>query len=154
MPAPILRTSFEEVKAPDGVGEKPPKVPETSRPVSVCQAPASPSAPSAQARKGAPLFENSIGLNGFSAGLRPFRNWALGVDGTAGAWGRDEIRNAEGHFAVLPMPGSAGYITFMETGFGRRTPRRRLSLPLRVVCHRATIYCPSLLFPMPSPLAP
>lgn len=45
----------------------------------------------------------------FSKSGAPFRNWALGADGTAGAWGRDEIRNAEGHFAVLPMPGSTGY---------------------------------------------
>ena len=33
----------------------------------------------------------------------------LGTGREAGSWGRDEIRNAEGHFAVLPMPGSAGY---------------------------------------------
>lgn len=31
-----------------------------------------------------------------------FRNWALGADGAAGAWGRDECRNAEGHFGVFP----------------------------------------------------
>lgn len=59
-------------------------------------APALPSPPSTQARKGARLFENSIGLNGFSSGPRPFRNWARSGDGSAGAWGRDEIRNIVG----------------------------------------------------------
>lgn len=29
-----------------------------------------------------------------------FRNWALGGDGSAGAWGRDEIRNITGSFGI------------------------------------------------------
>ena len=57
------------------------------------QAPAVPSAPSTQFRKRARLFENSIGLNGFSAGLRPFRNWALGQSADAGAWKADSFRS-------------------------------------------------------------
>lgn len=56
-----------------------------------------------------PNAANPTGLYLPLHGGQFFRAWALGVDGTAGAWGRDEIRNAEGHFAVLPMPGSAGY---------------------------------------------
>ena len=73
------------------------------------QAPAARSLPSAQARKRARLFENSIGLNGFSAGLRPFRNWVLGQSEGAGAWYRDEIREIEGALQRLPQPQS-GYI--------------------------------------------
>ena len=38
----------------------------------------------------------------FSKSRARFRNWALGADGAAGAWGRDECRNAEGHFGVFP----------------------------------------------------
>ena len=45
----------------------------------------------------------------FSKSRARFRAWVLGTGREAGSWGRDEIRNAEGHFAVLPMPGSAGY---------------------------------------------
>lgn len=30
-----------------------------------------------------------------------FRNWVLGADGTAGAWGRDEIRNVTGSFSAV-----------------------------------------------------
>ena len=85
--------AFEEVKAPEGVGENPPKVPETSRPVSVCQAPASLLWPSAQARKGAALFENSIGLKGFPPYLRPFRNWALGNINDPGAYKADTFKS-------------------------------------------------------------
>ena len=67
------------------------------------QAPASRSLPSIQARKRARLFENSIGLNGFSAGPRPFRNWARSGDGSAGAWGRDEIRNITGSINIMRL---------------------------------------------------
>ena len=88
------------------------------------QEPAVPSAPSAQFRKGAPLFENSIGLKGFSLCLRPFRNWALGQSKGAGAWGRDEIRNAEGHFAVLPAPGSTGYGFYGDGLWGKDASRK------------------------------
>ena len=45
----------------------------------------------------------------FSKSRARFRNWVLGQSADAGAWGRDEIRNAEGHFVVLPMSGSTGY---------------------------------------------
>ena len=68
-------------------------------------APASALCPSTQFRKRARLFENSIGLNGFSAGPRPFRNWALGVDGTAGAWGSDAVRNIVGKIGAIPHGG-------------------------------------------------
>lgn len=64
-------------------------------------APAVSSTPSTQARKGAPLFENFIGLKGFSPSPRPFRNWTLGADRSAGAWGRDEIRNVTGSFSAI-----------------------------------------------------
>ena len=64
-------------------------------------APASALCPSAQFRKRARLFENSIGLNGFSAGPRPFRAWVLGQEREAGSWGRDEIRNITGAVAEL-----------------------------------------------------
>ena len=33
----------------------------------------------------------------FSKSRARFRNWVLGAGGTAGAWGRDEIRNMTGH---------------------------------------------------------
>ena len=69
------------------------------------QAPASRDSPSAQARKRARLFENSIGLNGFSAGLRPFRAWVLGADGMAGAWGSDAVRNIVGKIGAIPHGG-------------------------------------------------
>ena len=73
------------------------------------QPPASPPVPSAQFRKRARLFENSIGLNGFSAGLWPFRAWVLGAAEGAGAWHRDEIREIEGALQRLPQPQS-GYV--------------------------------------------
>ena len=72
-------------------------------------APASALCPSAQARKGRGPGHNRRKHYAIFKELPPFRAWALGADGTAGAWGRDEIRNAEGHFAVLPAPGSTGY---------------------------------------------
>ena len=86
-----------------------PILPTTLRTASDPHAPAVPSLPSVQARKRARLFENSIGLNGFYAGPRPFRAWALGTTGEAGAWGRDEIREIEGALQRLPQPRS-GYI--------------------------------------------
>ena len=57
------------------------------------QLPASRSAPSTQFRKGARLFENFIGLKGFSPSPRPFRAWALGADREAGSWQKDELRS-------------------------------------------------------------
>lgn len=60
----------------------------------------------------------------FSKSGAPFRNWVLGADGTAGAWGRDEIRDAEGHFAVLPVPGSTGY-GFYGDGLWGKDPSRK-----------------------------
>ena len=77
--------------------------------VSPCQAPAARSWPSTQARKGAPLFENFIGLKGFSPSPRPFRAWALEGEREAGSWGRDEIREIEGALQRSPQPQS-GYI--------------------------------------------
>ena len=56
-----------------------------------------------------PNSANPTGLYLPLHGGQFFRAWVLGTGREAGSWGRDEIRNAEGHFAVLPMPGSAGY---------------------------------------------
>ena len=66
-------------------------------------APAVSSTPSTQARKGAPLFENFIGLKGFSPSPRPFRAWALGQEREAGVWGRDEIRNITGSVNIMRL---------------------------------------------------
>ena len=57
------------------------------------QLPASLPVPSVQFRKRARLFENSIGLNGFSAGPRPFRAWTLGQEREAGAWQGDTLKS-------------------------------------------------------------
>ena len=65
-------------------------------------APAVSSTPSTQARKGAPLFENFIGLKGFSPSLRPFRAWVHGADRSAGAWGSDAVRNVVGKIGAIP----------------------------------------------------
>ena len=37
----------------------------------------------------------------FSKSRARFRNWVLGADGMAGAWGRDEIRNVTGSFSAI-----------------------------------------------------
>ena len=74
-------------------------MPETSRPVSVCHAPASLLCPSVQFRKGAPLFENSIGLKGFSPCLRPFRAWALGAGESAGTYNAPGLPEIKGEAA-------------------------------------------------------
>ena len=73
------------------------------------QAPAARSCPSAQFRKGRRPAEKPFNPMEFSKSRARFRNWVLGQSADAGAWGRDEIRNAEGHFVVLPMSGSTGY---------------------------------------------
>ena len=62
------------------------------------QAPAARSCPSTQFRKRARLFENSIGLNGFFAGLRPFRNWVLGADGMAGGYNAPGLPELTGEY--------------------------------------------------------
>ena len=116
MPAPILRTSFEEVKAPDGVGEKPPKVPETSRPVSVCQAPASRSAPSTQFRKGRRLEHNQWKHYAIFKELAPFRNWALGTADGAGAWNAPGLPNIEGGFGIYVQNAGVYWSTLLSYG--------------------------------------
>ena len=65
------------------------------------QAPASRSTPSTQARKGAPLFENFIGLKGFSPSPRPFRAWVLGVDGMAGSYNAPGLPNIMGQATAV-----------------------------------------------------
>ena len=62
------------------------------------QLPASRSAPSTQFRKRARLFENSIGLNGFSAGLRPFRAWVLGQGQEAGGYNAPGLPELTGEY--------------------------------------------------------
>lgn len=57
----------------------------------------------------------------FSKSRARFRAWALGADGTAGAWGRDEIRDiigtlyrvGSGHNSVVSGEG-----VFAVSGFG------------------------------------
>ncbi|EGW52084.1 hypothetical protein HMPREF1022_00867 [Desulfovibrio sp. 6_1_46AFAA] len=71
-----------------------------------------------------PNSANPTGLYLPLHGGQFFRNWVLGADGTAGAWGRDEIRDAEGHFAVLPAPGSTGY-GFYGDGLWGKDPSRK-----------------------------
>ena len=41
----------------------------------------------------------------FSKSRARFRNWALGVDGTAGAWGSDAVRNIVGKIGAIPHGG-------------------------------------------------
>ena len=38
----------------------------------------------------------------FSKSGAPFRNWGLGTDGTAGAWGSDAVRNIVGKIGAIP----------------------------------------------------
>ena len=99
--APLLVENAPELLA---LKESTPSCPVMLRISSRPQAPAWP-IPSTQFRKRARLFENSIGLNGFFAGLRPFRNWTLGADGTAGAWGSDAMRNIVGKIGAIPHGG-------------------------------------------------
>ena len=80
------------------------------------QAPASRSLPSAQARKRARLFENSIGLNGFSAGLRPFRAWALGAAEGAGTWNAPGLPNIEGGFGIYVQNAGVYWSTLLSYG--------------------------------------
>ena len=47
-----------------------------------------------------PNAANPTGLYLPLHGGQFFRNWALGGDGSAGAWGRDEIRNITGSFGI------------------------------------------------------
>ena len=74
------------------------------------QPPASLPVPSTQARKGAPLFENFIGLKGFSPSPRPFRNWALGQSREVGSWQEDAFQG-HGHdfWATIGAGSSGGY---------------------------------------------
>ena len=70
------------------------------------QAPASRSAPSTQFRKGRRPGHNRRKHYAIFKELAPFRNWVLGADGMAGAWGRDEIRNIKGAALVGWLPDS------------------------------------------------
>ena len=103
---PALETRATDI-APDTDGENESMIKGDVEPIifrisSRPHAPAVPSAPSTQARKGAPLFENFIGLKGFSPSLRPFRAWVLGADRSAGAWGSDAVRNVVGKIGAIP----------------------------------------------------
>ena len=115
--APLLMENAPELLA---LKESTPSCPVMLRISSRPQAPASRSWPSTQARKRARLFENSIGLNGFSAGLRPFRNWALGQGREAGSWGRDEIRNIYGQVGeIVHAESSNGAFKYIGQLVGR-----------------------------------
>ena len=63
-------------------------------------APASALCPSTQFRKGRGPGHNRRKHYAIFKELPPFRNWALGADGMAGAWGRDEIRNITGQLGA------------------------------------------------------
>ena len=108
--APLLEENAPELLA---LKESTPSWPVMLRISSLPHAPASAPCPSAQFRKRARLFENSIGLKGFSPCLRPFRAWALGVSESAGAWGRDAIRNITGTVAAVDSaePPSGAFCT-------------------------------------------
>ena len=41
----------------------------------------------------------------FSKSRARFRNWTLGADGTAGAWGSDAVRNIVGKIGAIPHGG-------------------------------------------------
>ena len=86
------------------------------------QAPAACSCPSAQFRKRARLFENSIGLNGFSAGLRPFRAWVLGTGGTAGGYNAPGLPNIEGSWNANGF-GGLGDTSNITGAFSRGSAR-------------------------------
>ena len=111
-------------KAPDGGSAESTAatVPVMFRIASRPHAPALSLTPSAQARKGAALFDNHIVFNPFRLSLRPFRNWALGTGGAAGAWGRDEIRNIIGsvNYSIMTF-GSSGTGSFTVTDIGSYT---------------------------------
>lgn len=49
-----------------------------------------------------PNSANPTGLYTPNLSNQFFRNWTLGLEKSAGAWGRDECRNAEGRFGVFP----------------------------------------------------
>lgn len=97
---PALETRATDI-APDTDGENESMIKGDVEPIifrisSRPHAPAVPSAPSTQARKRARLFENSIGLNGFFAGLRPFRAWTLGTGREAGSSQLDALQQMTG----------------------------------------------------------
>ena len=79
------------------------------------QLPASLFPPSTQFRKRARLFENSIGLNGFYAGPRPFRAWTLGQGADAGGYNEPGLPNIVGGFARVFGSGDM-YGAFLNTG--------------------------------------
>ena len=72
------------------------------------QVPAPSAAPSAQARKGRRPAEKPFNPMEFSKSLAPFRAWALGADGEAGAWQTDTGREVSGTFGGFsPTPSGA-----------------------------------------------
>ena len=69
-----------------------------------------------------PNSANPTGLYLPLHGGQFFRNWALGADGTAGSWGRDEIRNIIGsvNYSIMTF-GSSGTGSFTVTDIGSYT---------------------------------
>ena len=57
----------------------------------------------------------------FSKSAAPFRNWALGQNEDAGAWGRDEIRNLVGDYTARSDTGVIGHPTFANGVFAAGT---------------------------------
>ena len=102
---PALETRATDI-APDTDGENESMIKGDVEPIifrisSRPHAPAVPSAPSTQARKGRRLGEKPFNPMKFSKSGAPFRNWVLGQERAAGAWGRDEIRNVTGSFSAI-----------------------------------------------------
>lgn len=100
---PALETRATDI-APDTDGENESMIKGDVEPIifrisSRPHAPAVPSAPSTQARKGRRPAKKPFNPMEFSKSRARFRNWVLGQEQAAGAWGRDEIRNIVGSIA-------------------------------------------------------
>ena len=95
--APLLVENAPELLA---LKESAPSCPVMLRISSRPQAPAWP-IPSTQFRKGRRLEHNQRKHYAIFKELPPFRNWVLGQERAAGAWGRDEIRNVTGSFSAI-----------------------------------------------------
>ena len=93
--APLLVENAPELLA---LKESAPSCPVMLRISSRPQAPAWP-IPSTQFRKGRRPEEKPFNPMEFSKSRARFRNWVLGQERAAGAWGRDEIRNIVGSIA-------------------------------------------------------
>ena len=104
---PALETRATDI-APDTDGENESMIKGDVEPIifrisSRPHAPAVPSAPSTQARKGRRPAKKPFNPMEFSKSGAPFRNWVLGAERVAGSWGRDEIRNIYGSINIMRL---------------------------------------------------